>query len=40
VAAEELGEGVMCCRAVLSGWVPAVGQGSPGETHEVRMGSG
>jgi len=30
----------MCCRAVLSGWAPAVGQGSPGGTREVRMGSG
>ena len=35
----------MCCRAganapVLSGWAPAVYQGSPGGTREVRMGSG
>jgi len=35
----------MCCRAganapVRSGWAPAVYQGSPGGTREVRMGSG
>ena len=45
VAAEGSGEGAMCFRAgakapVCSGWAPAVGQGSPGGTREVRMGLG